>query len=711
MGLGQLVMIKDQQRLIMRQKRVSIRGGQDGYVVDFGVIQVFEHSEAKACELRYVLPDEFGVCIYNFAFIVGYDVIEPPVTEKKEVYQRADFATHYSTPESSLGYGVTEFSLGLVEPGVECFVKFKIALTATTISDQATIFKLPLEYCIQNGFVGCSGLEHETDFDFYFRHCNPNYVYQIATNLDGAYEQIDCSFASNVPPNVDFIIVTSKLSHPLRSYAIADSGVMAISVFPEAVSDQTASEFVFLIDCSGSMSGGRIEQARKCLSLFLRSLPHGSFYNVIKFGSNYVQLWERSVELTEETFGVGLQAIGSINATMGGTSIYAPLESIFKDRIVGVRQIFVITDGEVNNTSRVLELVRQNRRENRLFCIGIGGADEGLVNGMATCSGGMSCFVDGSTDGQFEAAILQMLAISRRPVMVNTSLQTGQHLVTFSGGTLGPIPTGVVSTIFVAGTDTFTDSPISITGEFGDQHVQIEISQFSRGSPCIHALYAHQRITHLISVHRTEYGFKESKIFEEILSLCKRNNILCRYTTLSGSTGNPPPQMKTVRRCEYLSSGGPITLIYRDVVIPYVPPVDHKLMKVLAGSCTKRIDKQIMTTILSHSEFDGSWRSSDPFSDSFTICISDLPDIAFTSDQDRSKIIATVFALAVLRKYYMAEHATWSMIAAKATRWLASMMCQSEYEHLIEYSMHHIDIVHHPTNLSIFAKIKILLGF
>ena len=45
--------------------------------------------------------------------------------------------------------------------------------------------------------------------------------------------------------------------------------------------------FIFLIDQSGSMDGNSIKVAKKSLLLFLQSLPAGSYYQIIGFGSYF----------------------------------------------------------------------------------------------------------------------------------------------------------------------------------------------------------------------------------------------------------------------------------------------------------------------------------------------------------------------------------------------------------------------------------------
>jgi uncharacterized protein with von Willebrand factor type A (vWA) domain len=92
----------------------------------------------------------------------------------------------------------------------------------------------------------------------------------------------------------------------------------------------TEKEYIFLIDRSGSMSGciGLVVQA---VQLFIQSLPFGSKFNVISYGSNFNLLFpELSVEYNEETLKQALHACSLFKADLGGTEIFEPLDHIFK---------------------------------------------------------------------------------------------------------------------------------------------------------------------------------------------------------------------------------------------------------------------------------------------------------------------------------------------------------------------------------------------
>lgn len=127
------------------------------------------------------------------------------------------------------------------------------------------------------------------------------------------------------------------------------------------------SEFVFVIDCSGSMSGTNIQAAADTLITCVKSLPEGSYFNVIAFGSTFRQLFHSSAEYSKHTVERATTFANQLHACLGGTELLAPLRWIFKSsRCSGLPcQVFILTDGGVTNTQAVLHTVRKNRHQAR----------------------------------------------------------------------------------------------------------------------------------------------------------------------------------------------------------------------------------------------------------------------------------------------------------------------------------------------------------
>ena len=142
--------------------------------------------------------------------------------------------------------------------------------------------------------------------------------------------------------------------------------------------------FIFLIEQSWSMGGESIEIASKALKLFLQSLPSKSYFQIIGFGSDYRLYNDIPKEYTKENINETLKIIDNLQADLGGTNIFKPLNYIYDNKnnldIKLPKYIFFLTDGRVNNESSTLELIEKNNSIYSIFSIGIGKRfDENLI--------------------------------------------------------------------------------------------------------------------------------------------------------------------------------------------------------------------------------------------------------------------------------------------------------------------------------------------
>ena len=153
----------------------------------------------------------------------------------------------------------------------------------------------------------------------------------------------------------------------------------------ENLSEINPALFIFLIDQSGSMSGSSIKIASKGLKLFLQSLPSKSYYQIIGFGSNYKAYDERPKEYTQDNIVNSIKIIDNLRANLGGTDIYSPLRYVYDsykihDEINLPRNIFLLTDGEIEDKQETLDLIYKNSSKYHIYSIGIGDYfDEDLI--------------------------------------------------------------------------------------------------------------------------------------------------------------------------------------------------------------------------------------------------------------------------------------------------------------------------------------------
>ena len=122
--------------------------------------------------------------------------------------------------------------------------------------------------------------------------------------------------------------------------------------------------------------------------------------------------------------------VQKMQADLGGTEIYNPLHTILKENnIEGYpRQIFLLTDGQVSDTERVLQMVGNNCKYSRVHSIGVGdGCSEELVAGCARKGKGSHVFIKDTEDPSEK--IIQLLADSLSPAITRVKLDFDRDVV------------------------------------------------------------------------------------------------------------------------------------------------------------------------------------------------------------------------------------------------------------------------------------------
>ncbi|XP_029689047.1 von Willebrand factor A domain-containing protein 5B1 isoform X2 [Takifugu rubripes] len=183
-------------------------------------------------------------------------------------------------------------------------------------------------------------------------------------------------------------------------------------------------EFIFLIDRSGSMSGVNINRVKDAMVVMLKSLMPGCFFNIVGFGSTYKSLFSTSQSYDEEALTLACEYVRKVRADMGGTNILDPLSWILRQPMIRghPRLLFLLTDGAISNTGRVIQLVRGHARYIRCFTFSIGQtACRRLVEALATVSKGTAEFL---ADGErLQPKMLKSLKKTMSAVLSDISIE------------------------------------------------------------------------------------------------------------------------------------------------------------------------------------------------------------------------------------------------------------------------------------------------
>jgi len=139
-----------------------------------------------------------------------------------------------------------------------------------------------------------------------------------------------------------------------------------------------------LIDCSGSMSDGKLKQAQSgALSFAADALGNGYHVGLIRFESTATILCKPTRDLA------GLRRRIQSLATGGSTDMTHALQLAFEDlsATVGTRAIVVVTDGMPDKPGTALETARQAKGNGiDIIAIGTDDADKDFLGKLASRS-------------------------------------------------------------------------------------------------------------------------------------------------------------------------------------------------------------------------------------------------------------------------------------------------------------------------------------
>ena len=200
-------------------------------------------------------------------------------------------------------------------------------------------------------------------------------------------------------------------------------------------------QFIFLVDQSGSMWGARNQAIKNTLSLIFKSLPcdQNIGFNIFKFGSESTSLFPHSSQLYTKTSCYQVDRfIQSLTANMGGTEMMKPLTDIFKQfypKNTSVN-LFILTDGEVEDTHKVLDFVRDKissiKASVRIFTFGIGETVSAeLVQKLAVIGKGYCEFVSSHNTSDLDKlrlVVTRQLKRALQPVLQDVKILMSNEL-------------------------------------------------------------------------------------------------------------------------------------------------------------------------------------------------------------------------------------------------------------------------------------------
>ncbi|XP_059150079.1 protein mono-ADP-ribosyltransferase PARP4-like isoform X2 [Physella acuta] len=203
-----------------------------------------------------------------------------------------------------------------------------------------------------------------------------------------------------------------------------------LTFFPEFESSEISEgEIILMLDTSNSMTGPALTEAKKVALLMLKFIPAGWKFNVVEFGSDHAELFPAPKLKNDDTVKVATEFIQMSRADKGNTEVIRPLRSLFLlPYSESQRNVFLISDGHINNDSVVLRAARLNSTHTRIFTFGVSATcNSYTLKALARVSGGAFEYFDSKTKSKWESKVKSQVSKAGQPGLTSVSVQWQQY--------------------------------------------------------------------------------------------------------------------------------------------------------------------------------------------------------------------------------------------------------------------------------------------
>ncbi|EGG14768.1 Mast cell surface antigen-1 [Cavenderia fasciculata] len=511
--------------------------------------QRYKNSATTPVEAVYKLPLPPFAVVSNFVVTYQDKVLSGVIQEKEEALNTYSDAISnggqaFLAEKSSDGF--FSISIGNLPPGDE------VTISLTIVSEVGTRLQ-DLHYCLHRFMFP----NYNFNFNFEIKVALTTNIAKIHadnfktyTTRDGKTASLKLNTTTRPAHNV-IVEITPEFDANRPTYFVEtvvdqkenkSSSALAINFYPqfklEPEDIDQRSEIIYLLDCSGSMSGGSINSARSALQLLMRSLTENCKFNIYLFGSSFKSLFPSSVEYNDETLAEASRYIQTIDANLGGTELLPPVKSILALPYDSKypRQLFILTDGEISQRDEMIDYVGKESNTTRIFTLGIGGGvDKELVVGLSKACMGYYGFIKENKD--METEVMRLLSIAMEPTVANVKVHWGDLDVVQAPKVIRPIFNHERMMIYALLNKMPTQSscPIKITcdGPQGTElsfDLEIDFTAAKHDTNTLHTLTAFEIIKQLEEEERKSLGGKPINK-DKIVELGKKYHLVSKHTS------------------------------------------------------------------------------------------------------------------------------------------------------------------------------------
>lgn len=254
----------------------------------------------------------------------------------------------------------------------------------------------------------------------------------LQTRPDGVVELLD---ASGGRLDRDVIVrwavakrdvgLALQVARPSGGVANARNAYALLSIVPPAPDAGFATmprDLIVLLDTSGSMAGGPLEQGKRVVAALIDSLSEIDRLEVIEFSMRANRYTGSPVPATKREKEKAIAWVMSREAG-GGTEMHSAIvDALHGLRPGAQRQVVLVTDGYVGGEEQIVTLLHESLPEScRMHVVGVGsGVNRALAASLARAGRGAEVLV--SLDDDAERSARSLVDKTRAPVLTDVTI-------------------------------------------------------------------------------------------------------------------------------------------------------------------------------------------------------------------------------------------------------------------------------------------------
>ena len=417
-------------------KHTDVKAHIAGYIAAVEVTQQFHNPYDTKIVASYVFPLPQNAAVNEFIMTVGERRIRGIIRERQEaerIYEEARRQGYVASLLTQERPNVFTQKVANIEPGKQIDINIKY-LHTLAYADGWYEYVFPMVVgprfnppgftegvgAVARGSAGISGQKTEVQYLRPDERSGHDIALSVEIDAGVAIEGLACKShvtanrrtspekatvalsALDRIPNKDFMlrykVAGGRVKSALLVHRDERGGFFTLMLYPPADLRDLARkpmEMVFVLDCSGSMSGEPIAQAKAAVVRALKSMQPDDTFQIIRFSNDASQLGPAPIPATAQNVRHGLEYVESLHGS-GGTMMIEGIKAAldFPHDPRRLRTVTFLTDGYIGNDREIIGEVHNRVGASRIFSFGVGSSpNRYLLDRMAKLGRGTVAYL------------------------------------------------------------------------------------------------------------------------------------------------------------------------------------------------------------------------------------------------------------------------------------------------------------------------------